>query len=682
MDRQYELQHLDIKPGNLFVVSNHVKVADFGLVNSLKAVGQSLQLGAITPLYAAPELFLGSISRRCDQYSLAIVFQELLTASLPFSGSNTRQLLVQHTKEEPDLRPLPTSDRPAVARALAKEPGERFDSCTDFVAALEASSAALTVPFYGKRKATPSAKETESLRQLKTVSFVQPASVGLTSAGPIDEIAGHEFHDCLGSSPLMDVWRGQGPDGRKCLLKFLYGFSGRGSDRDQESLDRLRALQHASLLPFQILQVDKGRLVVASDYLEATLRDRLQHCLALGLPGIPRDELLGYLGAVAEVLDSLQQRFEVQHLMLNPRNLMLDQGNVRVADFGLAQLLWLPAGQAVAERNARYAPPELLEHKVSPRCDQYSLALIYHELLTGTLPPHGSRAKGKPNLDRLPLADRGKIARALERDPDNRFASNVILIQALQASPQIGQAVPAVAAPTLPDPRPAGKGGGGRGSVVLRKFSVSMTPEAARMNLKALCQQVHGNVFRDDGQVFGFHVPKAGVSWKSLLGRPPALEVLFHLAPSGPTSTETTVQIVPIRCAGAEAAALLEEIGPQILHKVRTQMESSAERRGHDRLKWDHPLRVHPILDDGSLGEPVLCRGKDISLTGIGFFLQHPLPTWQVNIELPTPFQAGLISVPATLVRNKRGEDGSYEVGALFRLALGEQALAPAEVSA
>ena len=41
-----------------------------------------------------------------------------------------------------------------------------------------------------------------------------------------------------------------------------------------------------------------------------------------------------------------------------------------------------------------------------------------------------------------------------------------------------------------------------------------------------------------------------------------------------------------------------------------------------------------------------------------------------------------MISVPATLVRNKRREDGSYEVGALFRLALGAQSPAPAEVPA
>src|SRR5437660_8532253 len=139
------LQHLDVKPRNLFVVSNHVKVADFGLVNSLAAANNGkLQLGAITPLYASPELFQGKISRHCDQYSLAIAFQELLTGSLPYAGKNSRQLLMMHTQGEPDLTSLPASDRPLVARALAKDPEERFPSCMDLVRALHGDNAGAT----------------------------------------------------------------------------------------------------------------------------------------------------------------------------------------------------------------------------------------------------------------------------------------------------------------------------------------------------------------------------------------------------------------------------------------------------------------------------------------------------------------------------------------------------------
>src|SRR5262249_38760244 len=94
----------------------------------------------VTPIYAAPETFGGKISRHSDQYSLAIVYQELLTATRPFNGRNIRQLALQHMSEQPDLRPLPEGDRAAVARALAKDPDERFPNCLSFIRALEAGS--------------------------------------------------------------------------------------------------------------------------------------------------------------------------------------------------------------------------------------------------------------------------------------------------------------------------------------------------------------------------------------------------------------------------------------------------------------------------------------------------------------------------------------------------------------
>src|SRR2546423_1567224 len=125
MNSEHQLQHLDIKPQNLFLVHNHVKVADFGLVKDLEGMMASVT-GGVTPVYAAPETFEGRISRFSDQYSLAIVYQELLTGQRPFNGTTTRQLLLQHIQAAPDLKPLPACDRDAVGRALSKKSDERF----------------------------------------------------------------------------------------------------------------------------------------------------------------------------------------------------------------------------------------------------------------------------------------------------------------------------------------------------------------------------------------------------------------------------------------------------------------------------------------------------------------------------------------------------------------------------
>src|SRR5438552_14390066 len=133
MCEKHSLQHLDIKPRNLFLVSDRVKVADFGLVKNLERSSASSILGGVTPLYAAPETFSNKISSHSDQYSLAIVYQELLTSQRPFNGKNARQLAHQHLNEEPELRSLPEAERPIVARALAKDPAKRFPSCLAFV---------------------------------------------------------------------------------------------------------------------------------------------------------------------------------------------------------------------------------------------------------------------------------------------------------------------------------------------------------------------------------------------------------------------------------------------------------------------------------------------------------------------------------------------------------------------
>jgi serine/threonine protein kinase len=135
MNSQYQLQHLDIKPQNLFLLHGHIKVADFGLVKDLEGVRAAIT-GGVTPLYAAPETFDGQISRFCDQYSLAIVYQELLTGKRPFDGPSIQQLINQHLQEPPNLLPLPEADRPAVLRALAKKPEDRFPTCMQFVRAL------------------------------------------------------------------------------------------------------------------------------------------------------------------------------------------------------------------------------------------------------------------------------------------------------------------------------------------------------------------------------------------------------------------------------------------------------------------------------------------------------------------------------------------------------------------
>jgi serine/threonine protein kinase len=128
------IQHRDIKPQNLLLVGGGVKVGDYGLARVLEhtVTGHS---DGLTVAYAAPEFFDGKTSTRSDQYSLAVTYCHLRGGRLPFAGNPT-QIMDGHLHRPPDLTMLPEVEWPAVSRALAKDPKQRWPSCMAFVAAL------------------------------------------------------------------------------------------------------------------------------------------------------------------------------------------------------------------------------------------------------------------------------------------------------------------------------------------------------------------------------------------------------------------------------------------------------------------------------------------------------------------------------------------------------------------
>jgi serine/threonine protein kinase len=184
MNNHYQIQHLDIKPQNLFLVSNHIKVGDFGLAKLLEGVRATVT-GGVTPVYAAPETFEGWVSRFSDQYSLAIVFQELLTGTRPFNGANTRQLLMQHVSSAPDLSSLPEADQPVIGRALNKHPDDRWPTCTELVQALRRNGAPAAPALAGlPRNAAPRPETQTPAATQQPRSFLGVDSVQATRVAP------------------------------------------------------------------------------------------------------------------------------------------------------------------------------------------------------------------------------------------------------------------------------------------------------------------------------------------------------------------------------------------------------------------------------------------------------------------------------------------------------------------
>jgi serine/threonine-protein kinase len=128
------IQHCDVKPHNLLMVGESLKLSDFGLTSTLTGRHQ-IHDRAGTPDYAAPEVFQGRLSDRTDQYALAVCYCVLRGGRLPFPDTPP-DFRAGYSRPPPVLDMLAPAERPAVARALAVAPRERWPSSGEFVVEL------------------------------------------------------------------------------------------------------------------------------------------------------------------------------------------------------------------------------------------------------------------------------------------------------------------------------------------------------------------------------------------------------------------------------------------------------------------------------------------------------------------------------------------------------------------
>ncbi len=142
------LVHRDIKPANIFLSNENgemvPKLLDFGLAQlrdrsaQERLTGTGMIVG--TPHYLAPEVGTGGDpDELSDQYSLAVIAYEALCGQLPFDGTNPTSIMVAKVSNDPPRPPGTASSESLwlpLAQGLARDPQQRFESCTAFVDAL------------------------------------------------------------------------------------------------------------------------------------------------------------------------------------------------------------------------------------------------------------------------------------------------------------------------------------------------------------------------------------------------------------------------------------------------------------------------------------------------------------------------------------------------------------------
>jgi serine/threonine protein kinase len=130
------LRHCDVKPSNLLVQGQNVKLADFSLAVPATAT-MTPHRPSGTLMYSAPEIFHGWLSDKSDQYSLAISYYQLRTGRFPFHDTPAT-FSKTYVRPAPDLARVGSAERAVLGRALTAVPQDRWPSCGEMMRHLSA----------------------------------------------------------------------------------------------------------------------------------------------------------------------------------------------------------------------------------------------------------------------------------------------------------------------------------------------------------------------------------------------------------------------------------------------------------------------------------------------------------------------------------------------------------------
>jgi serine/threonine protein kinase len=163
--------HRDLKPANIMFRDAHTPVlTDFGIAQHQEATSTRLtQAGMMvgTPTYMSPEQASDQpIDGRSDQYSLGVMFYEMLTGAPPFEGSSPLTVAIAHIQTPPPPLPAQFAQfQPIMDRLLAKQPDHRFADLREFVKELKRLVAGSTA-LMARLQSDPNQSASEQLRAI------------------------------------------------------------------------------------------------------------------------------------------------------------------------------------------------------------------------------------------------------------------------------------------------------------------------------------------------------------------------------------------------------------------------------------------------------------------------------------------------------------------------------------
>ena len=247
-----------------------------------------------------------------------------------------------------------------------------------------------------------------------------------------EPIPSHQLLEPLGRGGFGEVWKATGPEGRLLALKFV-PWIGRLADLEIRGMEIVKGIRHPHLLRVFDTWVTNESFIISMELADSTLLDHWRD-------GLGKEKLLHFFGEAAAGIDYLHSQ-GIQHRDIKPQNFLLLDGKLKVADFGLVRIMEHTVSGHTGNLTIAYAAPEFFEGHTCQHSDQYCLAVTYCHLRGNRLPFNGTAAQmvhghlnRQPDLSMLPEEERLAVARALSKNPQDRWPSCQAFVDAVRST--------------------------------------------------------------------------------------------------------------------------------------------------------------------------------------------------------------------------------------------------------
>jgi hypothetical protein len=253
-----------------------------------------------------------------------------------------------------------------------------------------------------------------------------PAAMKFTYASGSRPLEGYTIKRGVGRGGFGEVYFATSDAGKEVALKLIR----RNLDVELRGATQCLNLKHPNLIGLYDIRTDEmGDQWIIMEYVSGeSLEDQIER----HPNGMPVEQVLFWMRGLAGGVGYLHDH-GIVHRDLKPGNIFLDEGTVKIGDYGLAKFISCSrrSGQTESVGTVHYMAPEIANGRYGREIDTYALGVILFEMLTGNVPFEGESVgevlmkhlTAEPDLSRLADPYRDIVRRALAKDPDVRLKS-------------------------------------------------------------------------------------------------------------------------------------------------------------------------------------------------------------------------------------------------------------------